>query len=160
MKARLVSSVVLAASVALGVTGCSLFSTQATSYEYAPSDGVSVNAGDVKVRNALFVANDDSTAFNLAFTAVNPSETAETLTITAVVDGVRTSEEIRLQSGSTQFGNPKKGQETVVFSGIKAEAGQTVVTYFQSGSSDEVEQYVPVLDGTLAEYKPLVLSGQ
>lgn len=157
MKARLVSSVVLAAAVALGATGCGLFAPQATSYEYAPSDGVSVNAGDVKVRNALFVTNDDASAFNLSFTAV-VGEKAQTLKITTVVDGVRTSQEVSLKSGSTQFGDKKAGEKTVVFSGIKAEAGQTITTYFQAGSSDEVKQAVPVLDGTLAEYKPLVPS--
>lgn len=160
VKARLVSAVVLAAAVSLGTAGCGLITPQATSYEYAPSDGVNVNTGDIRVRNALFIVNDDATTFNLTMTAVNEATEARTLTITLAIDGVRTSKTITLEPGLTQFGNASKGQELIVFTDLDAKAGQTIAAYFQANGADEAEQFVPVLDGTLAEYKPLVVDGE
>lgn len=157
VKARLITSVVLAGAVALGTTGCGFFVPVETKYEYAPSDGVNLNAGDVRVRNALFIVNEDATAFNLTMSTINTTNKASKLNITAVIDGKRTEKSIIVEPGATQYGNPEKGQETLVFADLGAKAGQTIQVFFQSGSSDEVEQYVPVLDGTLAEYAPLVV---
>lgn len=157
MPARFLVAAALASTVVLGASGCSLFSVQATSYEYAPSDGVSVDAGDVKVRNALIVVNDSGTVFNLAMSTVNETEQPIELNIALVIDGQRSEKVVTVEPGLTQFGNPSRGQETIVFNDLKAKAGQTVAGYFQSGSSEERKQYVPVLDTTLAEYKPLAL---
>lgn len=157
MKARLVSAVVLASAVALGTTGCGFFTPQATSYEYAPSDGVNVDVDAVLVRNALFIVNDEATNFNLTMSTVSEAKSAEELTVTAVIDGVRSTKQITVEPGSTQFGNAEEGQEQIVFTDLDAKAGQTISVFFSTAGSDEVEQYVPVLDGTLEEYKPLVV---
>jgi hypothetical protein len=159
VKARLVSAVVLASVVAFGAAGCGFTTPQATSYQYAPSDGVSINASDtVKVRNALIIVNDDETAFNLTMTTVNEAESDQTMTVTIVLDGERISEEVTVPPRTTLFGNPEKGQETVVFSDLALKAGQTAQTFFEVDGSGEVRQYVPILDGTLVEYKPYVLN--
>ena len=51
-----------ASTVVLGTTGCSMISPQATTIPYSAADGVNVPAsGPLKVRNALFVANEDGT---------------------------------------------------------------------------------------------------
>lgn len=158
MKARFVSALALAATVAVGTAGCSFITPQATSYQYAPSDGVSINAGDVKVRNALFIVNDDNSLFNLTMTTVNDTESAKSLSVTLVIGDERVSQDVTVPPRLTQFGNPEKGQETITFTGLDATAGQTIKAFFEAGYSGEVEQYVPVLDGTLAEYKPYVLN--
>lgn len=158
MKARLISALALAATVAVGTAGCAFITPQATTYEYAPSDGVSVNAGDVKVRNALFIVNDDNSVFNLTMTTVNDTDSEKSLVVTLVIGGERMTKEVAVPPRLTQFGNPEKGQETVTFDELDARAGETIKTFFEADYSGEVEQYVPVLDGTLVEYKPYVLN--
>lgn len=159
MKARLFSAVIVAAAVAFSTTGCGFLTPKATTYEYAPSDGVSIDVGDaVKVRNALFIVNQDESEFNLTMTTVNNTEVTETLNVILVIDGDRISQEVSIPPRLTQFGNPEKDQELVVFPGLDAQAGQTILAFFQSGGSEEVRQYVPILDGTLEEYKPFVLN--
>lgn len=157
MKARLVSAVVLASVVALSTAGCGFITPQATNYEYAPSDGVNVTAGAVEVRNALFITNDSATTFNLSMTAVTAAESAKSLKITVVVDGERTSKEISVEPGLTKFGNAEDGQEQIVFNGLELKAGQTALAYFEAAGSEPVKQYVPILDGSMKEYKPLVV---
>lgn len=157
MKARLVSAVVLASVVALGTAGCGFITPQATNYEYAPSDGVNVTAGAVEIRNALFITNDSATTFNLTMTAVTAAKSAENLTITIVVDSERSSKEITVEPGLTKFGNAKDGQEQIVFTDLDLKAGQTALAYFEVAGNEPVKQYVPILDGSLKEYKPLVV---
>lgn len=158
MKARLVSALALAATVAVGTAGCAFVTPQATSYQYAPSDGVSVNAGDVLVRNALFIVNNDGSIFNLTMTTVNETESAKSLTVTLAIGGERVTQDVAVPPRLTQFGNPEKGQETITFENLDARAGETIKVFFEADYSGEVEQYVPVLDGTLKEYKPYVLN--
>ena len=45
MKSRLIASLALGALVVFGTTGCAMLSTQATTLEYSPADGVNVLAG-------------------------------------------------------------------------------------------------------------------
>jgi len=159
VKARLVSAVVLASAVAFGSAGCGLMTPQATMYQYAPSDGVSIDVSEtLKVRNALIIVNDDETAFNFTMTTVNDDESDQTMVITLVIDGERITQEVILPPRLTLFGNPEKEQETVVFSDLDVKAGQTVEAFFAVNGSGEVRQYVPILDATLKEYKPYVLS--
>lgn len=157
MKARLVSAVVLASAVALSTAGCGFITPQATSYEYAPSDGVNVTAGSVKVRNALIITNEDASTFNLSMTVVNEDQSAHDLSVTLVIDSERTSKQITVESGLTEFGNAEDGQEQIVFNDLDLKAGQTALAYFEVTGVEPVEQYIPVLDGTLPEYKPLVV---
>lgn len=157
MKARLVSAIVLAGAVSLGVSGCGFVTPAATTYEYAPSDGVSANVGEVLVRNALIVVDDSNSNFNLAMTTVNDGKKASELEISIVIKGARDSKTVTAEPGATQFGNAKQGQEQIVFTDLKAKAGQTVVAYFSADGGPEVKQYVPVLGGELKEYKPLVV---
>lgn len=158
MKARLVSAVVLAATVALSTAGCGFITPQATNYEYAPSDGVNVTAGPIAVRNALFVTNDDATTFNLSMTTVNEDSSAKNLTVTLVIESERTTKQITVEPGLTEFGNAEDGQEQIVFNDLELKAGQTVLAYFEASGAEPVKQYVPVLDGSMKEYTPLVVN--
>ena len=158
MKARLVSAVVLAAAVALSTAGCGFITPQATNYEYAPSDGVNVTIGDVDVRNALFITNDDATKFNLSMTAVSAEKSAQDLKITLVIDGERSSKQLAIKPGLTKYGNKQDGQELIVFTDLDLKAGQTVLAYFEVPGIEPAEQYIPVLDGSMKEYEPLVVN--
>ncbi len=156
---RIASSVALAAALALGATGCGLIAPQGTTEQYAPSDGIDVSLEGVEIRNLLLVADESGENFNVVFTGVNSGDTPALLRITFVADaGSEASGDFMLAPGLNSFGNPD-GEVAPTLVSIKgAVAGATVNTYFEVSGGAEVNRQVPVLDGTLAEYRPYVLS--
>lgn len=156
---RIVSSIALAAALTLGATGCGLSAPQGTTDPYAPSDGVDVDVAGVDVRNILLIADKSGTAFNVVFTGVNIGDVSEVLVITFVTeDGTETSVEYLIEPGSTKFGDPESALTPVVLPLKNVMVGSTIQAYFETATGGEVAQQVPVLDGTLAEYRPYVLS--
>lgn len=158
LKIRIASSIALAAALALGATGCSLIAPQGTLEPYAPSDGRDISTKNVDVRNIMLVADETGENFNVVFSAVNRSGSTQQLTINFVGAGsASASAEFDIPTGNTRFGNPDGEQTPVLVSLPGLAAGATVTAYFQAAGSPEVEYKVPVLDGTLAEYRDYVL---
>ncbi|MBO1902277.1 DNA modification methylase [Leucobacter weissii] len=161
MKTRIASSIALAAGIAFGATGCGLIAPQATTYSYAPSDGVEANVGDIAVRNLLLVASESGESFNVVFTAVNATSAPVQLRISFVgadEAAVEASADFPVDPGTVRFGDPEGDAlltSLVAIPGISA--GDTVTAYLQIAGTPDVELQVPVLDGTLAEYQPYVL---
>jgi hypothetical protein len=151
VKARLIASVALAATVVFGATGCNLVAPQATTKQYDPSDGVGVNLGDLRLRN-LIVVTEDGTDGNLIFTAVNNGSShslsiqfgEDDTTVTTVVDG----------NTSTVFG----GEDTdpIALEGIDTVPGSMLTLFVQYGNETGKEVLVPVLDGSIAPYDELL----
>lgn len=160
MKTRIASSLALATAILLGASGCSLFAPQGTLEQYAPSDGIDVNVADLKLRNLLLVAATDGENFNVVFSAVNNGESAVSLTINFVSDdgSAEASADFTVAPGSTAFGDPEGDIPPTLVSIPNLAAGDTVTSYLQVAGSTDVERQVPVLDGSLAEYAPYVLS--
>lgn len=163
MKTRIVSSLALAAAIALGATGCGLFAPQGTTDPYAPSDGIDLTIDRVDVRNLLLIADEAAENFNVVLTAVNRGDVAEQLRITFVDDGGSKNAQAQfvVEPGTNVFGAldqavpfGESSSQIVSIPGLLV--GSTVTAYVQVGSGQEVERQVPVLDGTLAEYAPLV----
>ncbi len=158
MKTRIASTVAVAAAIVLGATGCSLVAPIATATPYGPSDGVNVDAGPVDVRNIMLVADESGDNFNVVFGAVNRSGEPQDLTITFMGSGSQqASADFEVPTGNTLFGDPE-GEETPVLVSIDGlEVGATIEAYFQVAGAAEVPYKVPVLDGTLEEYRKYVL---
>lgn len=157
MKIRIAASIALAAGLALGATGCSLMAPVATVDPYAPSDGITVSADGVDVRNMILVADETGENQNIVFGSVNNTGAPATLTVKFVVDGSASSTAtFELEEGQQLFGNPE-APESVQLVSIDAIAGSTVKAYFSVNGGAEVEHNVPVLDGTLKEYQAYVL---
>ena len=158
MKIRIASTVAVAAAIALGATGCSLIAPQATLTPYAPSDGVNVNVGDIDVRNIMLVADKSGENFNVVFGAVNRTGDPQDLQITfSGTEQQRATADFTVPTGNTLFGDPE-GEETPVLVTIdNLKVGSTIEAYFQMPGSPEVPYEVPVLDGTLKEYRQYVL---
>ena len=164
LKARFVSSLALAAALALGATGCGMFAPQGTTDPYAPSDGIELTIDSIDVRNLLLVGDAAAENFNVVFTAVNRGDVAEQLNITFVDDsGTKNAKaQFAVAPGTNVFGELNQavsatggtGAQIVSIPGLAI--GATVTAYVQVGTGQEVERQVPVLDGTLAEYAPLV----
>lgn len=158
MKNRIASSIALAAGLALGLTGCNLIAPQSTLQEYAPSDGIDLNVEGVALRNVLLIADESGESFNVVFSSVNRTGAPVDLTIAFNGEGsTQGTAEVEIPEGVTVFGDPNLDQEVVVVELDNVIVGSMVNAYFQAGSASEAETPVPVLDGTLAEYRPLVL---
>ena len=79
MKTRLVTSLALAATVSLALTGCGLIAPQATTDPYSPSDGIEFNIADVEVRNLMLITDADAEQFNVVFVGINNGDSAAQL---------------------------------------------------------------------------------
>lgn len=155
---RIASSIAVAVALAFGATGCSLFAAQGTMEPYAPSDGVDVTIKDIAVRNLLLIADASGENFNVVFTGVNNTSTDAIVRMTFVTGSTEASTDFALAPGLSSFGNPD-GEFTpqlVSLPGLKP--GETVEAYFEVPGGGEAKYEVPVLDGTLEEYKNYVIS--
>ncbi|CAG7604138.1 DNA modification methylase [Leucobacter soli] len=157
MKTRLVSSLALAAAIALGATGCGLTAPMATLDPYAPSDGIDLTVAGVDVRNLMLIAAEDGEHFNVVFTAVNTTDSAEQLRIN--FEGASAPADFVVETGSTLFGDPEGEQELVLVSIPGLKVGAAAPAYLQVAGGQDVQRQVPVLDGTLVEYQRFVVPG-
>lgn len=150
LKTRIVPAIVLAAAVSLGTAGCGFIVPQATTYEYAPSDGINVDLPNVDVRNLMLVVGDKEA--NIVFTGVNDTDSPVRVSIKFVEDGKAVAQSnVTVAPGLTPFGTDEPILVTIP--GIMA---GSMVTAFIESDGIEIEREVPVLDGTLAEYAELV----
>lgn len=130
MKIRAVAAAALALALGAGLTGCNMISPQRTTMEYAASDGVNVDLGDIAVRNALLVVDSDTetaSQANLVFTAVNPTDQNAQITV-AVAGGA-----------PTQIALPNNPESDVVKVGFGDTGPQLVTGQFVSGTTVEVK---------------------
>ncbi|MET4638810.1 DNA modification methylase [Mycetocola sp. 2940] len=153
MKARLIASVVLAASVVLGTSACNLVAPQATTKHYDPSDGVSGRVGDMKIRNAMIITGEDGTDGNLVASVTNGGDPQSLSIQFGEGAGDTVTEDIPVRS-TVSFGTDE--EDPILLEGIDAEPGSMVEVFFQYGDETGVEILVPVLDGELGEYSTLV----
>jgi hypothetical protein len=150
--ARNAAMVGLAAVALLGATGCSAINQQATTLQYAPSDGIVANVGDVELRNLALVTNSaDSEARyigSLASSSGEPLEVSITVNGTETLFSVPGNESLVLEEEANQQVIPSTGE----FPGGLVDATVEV------GDTSEVVG-VTVLNGTLPEYRPFVPGG-
>lgn len=131
---------------------------QGTLEPYAPSDGVEVSIEGVDVRNIMLIADESGENFNVVFGAVNTTQESQDLAISFTNEGAQKARaEFTIPTGNTLFGNPAGEEAPVLVSIPGVIPGATVDAYFQKDGADEVHHRVPVLDGTLEEYKAYVL---
>lgn len=153
MKLRAARLAVIASSAAILLAGCGFVTPQATLQDYDPSDGVSVLVGDLTLRNVLAVTADDTDA-NLVFTASNRGDDDVTLTIQYGEAAASSEVQVEIGDGSTPVGFGDAGQLTL--EELDAAAGSLVPLYFTYGDVEGAQVLIPVLDGSLPEYAPLV----
>lgn len=165
MKLRAVATIALAASLAVGLSGCNFFSPQRTLEKYDPSDGVGANLGDIEIRNALLITDGggEGERGTLVVSITNLTDQATQLRIeypsfaADAVDG----------KVSFQLGVPAKSITTtsagdsgqIVLENIDAPAGSLFSVYMQAGDAPGTDVRVPVLDSsTFNEYATLAPS--
>ncbi|MGN7191542.1 MULTISPECIES: hypothetical protein [unclassified Curtobacterium] len=170
-------SVAVAATIALGATGCEFMSPAHTKEIKQITDGVNVSTGKLDIRNALFISDRGEDA-RFVGTVVNTDESKDiTLSIelggdtqTVVIPagsrrdlGSNTptadpTEGSSTQQGSTAQGSKAAGSQEVVFDGADARPGSLVKTYFSYSGAEGVSASVPVLTSSLEEYRTLAPS--
>ncbi|WP_309129534.1 DNA modification methylase [Microbacterium sp.] len=152
---RLVAVAALGVAVALGTTGCTFITHQATTNEYPASDGVNIDStgGPVVVRNAFVIASSDGSTGNLVGALVN--EGTESATLTIDVEGQQLR--VRVPAGeSVSLGGD---EEPLQIDALDVQPGATVEMLFTSADGEAEPAQVPVLDGALPYYRDLVPGG-
>jgi hypothetical protein len=154
VRARVAASAGLTALVAVALAGCNFITPQATLVPYDSSDGVSASIGDVDVLNAL-VLSDDGMDGNLVFSALNSSSDDVELSVQFESEGDKVTLDVDIEAQSTgQFGFGDHGQ--LFLPGIDTRPGGLLPVYFQYGDEQGRQLLVPVLDGALEQYAPLL----
>ena len=176
LRARVLVSVAVAATIALGTTGCEFMSPAHTTEIKQITDGVNVSTGKIDVRNALLIA-DDAEGARFIGTIVNNADKGD-ITLSIEVGGdtqtvtVPANTHIDLGAAaapSAQATAPtEKGQTTqgtkagrsrdVVFDGADTKPGSLVKVYFSYSGAEGVSASVPVLTSALEEYQTLAPS--
>lgn len=158
MRARVAASIVLAAGLALGASGCSFFAPQGTLANYDASDGVSATVGNLQVRNAFGITNDGKSV-NLVMVLVNTGDTEISATLQygfgAGKPGTGSSASIPVPAhGVISFGNGTTPQ--LVLPNTSSKPGTLLPLFVQYGQESGKELQVPVLDSSLTAYSTLV----
>ncbi|MFY9679151.1 hypothetical protein [Glutamicibacter protophormiae] len=150
---RRIAASLAVAALAFGVTSCGAINQQATDIDYAASDGINVNVADAEVRNLMFVTNTEATDARLIGTVVNDGKSDLNLEIKA---GNASSVTVKVAAeGATKLEDDKN---KTVISDLGIMAGKHADTKF-TVSGTTVDFSVPVVDGTLAEYRDFVPGG-
>ena len=147
---------VLIASLALSTSACSLSSNVTSLKPYSPSDGQQVDLENIKARNFMYLVSESGQGFligSLVSSAsepkvvkiqyVDPNSQAKTDYFVEIAPGAK------LDFGYN--GNPAISMPVVEI------PGQTALFYFLESETISDGVQVPVLDGTLSEYKALLL---
>ena len=153
MKARVAASIVLAFGLGLGMSGCTLITTQDTLHIKESSIGVAGSVGEIDVRNAVLVTRgDDGTTGNLVATFVNNEGKPHRVE----VEHGSAAEYVTVPAyGVKKIGGA--GETRVQFKDLGEKPGALADVYFTYGSETGTRLRVPVLASTfpgLEDYAP------
>lgn len=143
----------MAAGILLGTSACGFFAPQATTIHYDASDGVSGNVGDIAVRNALLITDDDGAA-NFIVTVVNQGEKAQSVKVQYEAGGDKVTRSINVQGNAIESLGADSPALTI--DDFDGKPGSLFPVFVQYGDATGVELLVPVLDGALSQYSTLV----
>lgn len=137
----------------LALTGCSLNSEVESLRPYAPSDGVQADVDSLKSRNVMFIRNDNGRAV-LIGSFINSSQSELMASIeTFDADGNAVKFDFSIAPGA-KYDLGYNGNPGIVLN-IEEIAG-SMRNIFLTADGDPFGKLVPVLDGTLEEYRSFV----
>lgn len=139
--------------VLLGTSGCSLYADQTTREIYSPSDGIVSDLGDLRLRNIMIVGTADGSDGRFIGTIANTGDQDADITI----DTGSASTEITVEA-LTDFKFEDETDDDATLEGLDTTPGARIpVEFTVNGEASTVG--VPVLDGTLEEYREFVPGG-
>jgi hypothetical protein len=138
---------------AMAFTGCSAINEQSTTRVYSASDGVRLDLGQLELRNVLIVSEAADGPGRVAGTFYNQSKSDITLTISGA-QGSQT--EITVKPGVPTVLN--SANDSAILSTVAGAPGtvETIELRTSGGATETASLQVPVMDGTLKEYKNLI----
>ncbi len=133
----------------LSVTGCAYINPQATSEQYAASDGTNTDLGPLQLRNIMIIAGAENEPGRVIGAVYNTSANNVTLTI-AGAGGAQAR--VPVQGNSYVLLND--ATEAPVLSRAGGQPGSLVeLQISESGTGVSAPFSVPVLDGTIVDYE-------
>ena len=154
LKAKKITALFAAIAVAISLAGCSLSREVASLDPYSPSDGVMLDSGDLKLRNVLFVVDEDGNAV-LIGSLVNGSDWQISGTLeTMSSDGQVVVTEFSVAGGEKYDIGYNGTEPTELY--LEAMPGSMHSVYVRVSGNDPVELPTPVMDGSLAEYRDFI----
>ncbi len=153
MFARSVSAALVFGAIALGTAGCSFASEVASRNLYSPSDGQQVDLESIKARNFMYLVAEDGRGY-LIGSLVSISSEPQDVKIQYVdpQTGARSETNIYQIPAQGKFDFGYNGSPAVRLPIIEV-PGQTALLYLLESDLVNSSIEVPVLDGSLSEYK-------
>ncbi|HYI32847.1 MAG TPA: hypothetical protein VEX88_05235 [Glaciibacter sp.] len=154
MRARIAATVVLAAGILIGTTGCGLIAPQATQLQYDPSDGIGADVGEVDIRNALLITDEEGANATLVASLVNRGDEPHRVSVQYEGNAGKVTEEVTVPAKSSIVLGGDDGP-TLTLREVDAQPGSLFPVFFQYGEETGAEMLVPVLTDALDEYSTL-----
>ena len=138
---------------AMAFTGCSAINQQSTALEVTVSDGVNFTMGSLDLRNVLIVSKAAGSPGRVLGTFYNKADTDITLRIT----GAQGSQaEITVPPNKPLVLDDLTDEAILSTMAEPPGAVESVGLQSSGAESETASLVIPILDGTLAEYKNLV----
>ena len=133
----------------LSVTGCGYINPQQTSAQYSASDGTRADLGPLELRNFIIVADAEDKPARVIGAVYNTSSKDVVLTIKGAA-GAQTQVPVK-QNSHTLLND---STDAAILSTAGAKPGSlTEVSISEDGTNQNATFKVPVLDGTIVDYK-------
>lgn len=142
-----------ALAVAAGLAGCSATNPMTTQNNYDASDGVSVELGDVTVRNLLVLTSAEGAPGTVLGAVSNGG--GDSTRVSFTVAGEQAGRPVPVDANGTVVLGPES-DATVDLDAVPAAPGGLLELEISSDLGGTSTVQVPVLDGTLPEYADLV----
>lgn len=155
MSIRKFAAIGLAASLLLGTTGCSLVSPVASRVTYSPGDGTQIDLETIKVRNFMYLS-DGKGGEALFGSIINPSLDSASVKIQYTDGTLNEKKEVAINLLPGQKIDLGYNGGSALAIDLAGEPGGVVEVFIIEGTNTGKRIEVPVLDGTLAQYKDLV----
>jgi hypothetical protein len=139
----------------LSVTGCGYINPQQTAEQYSASDGIRADVGPLQIRNLMIVSTGEDKPGRVIGAVYNSSSNDVKLTLNGAA-GSQT--EISVAKNSYTLLN--ETTDPAILSTTGGIPGSLVAVKFkESGTGQDTEAKVPVLDATLPEYQEYLPEG-
>ena len=139
----------------LSVTGCGYINDQQTTEQYSASDGTREDLGPLQIRNFMIVSSGEDNPGRVIGAVYNSSSSDVKLTINGAA-GSQTQVSVK-QNSYTLL---NESTDPAILSSTGAIPGSlSEVTISEDGTNQSAKVKVPVLDGTLPEYKAYLPEG-
>jgi hypothetical protein len=134
----------------LSVTGCGYINPQQTSEQYSASDGTRTDLGPLQLRNMMIISDGEDKPGRVIGAVYNVSSRDVKLTISGAGSA---QTEISVKKNSYALLNDDSTDEAILSTtGVKP-GSVAELSIREDGTNQNAKFKVPVLDGTIVDYK-------